>query len=149
MSKRGVDRRVAGSAVLFAALGDPIRLSLVDRLASDGPASITALADRFDVTRQAISKHLQVLAQAGVIAGNRRGREHVWTIDPARLADARAQLDRIAHGWDAALGRLKGYVERDAASTAQPAPRTADPANEWHDGGIPPVSAYISRSSSW
>ena len=110
MSKR--TDRLAGAALLFAALGDPTRLALLDRLAASGPASVTTLADRFDQTRQGISKHLQVLAAAGVIDGRRVGREQVWTLNPRQLVEARRHLDLIARGWDSALTRLKAHVEQ-------------------------------------
>jgi DNA-binding transcriptional ArsR family regulator len=111
MSKRA-DRQLASAALLFAALGDPTRLALLDRLSDGGPASITALADSFALTRQGISKHLQVLATAGVIDGRREGREHVWAINPDRLVEARRHLDLIARDWTSALSRLKAHVER-------------------------------------
>ena len=112
MSKQRVERTVAGAALLFAALGDPTRMALVQRLARGGPASISVLAEKFQTSRQGITKQLQVLADAGIIVGERRGREHVWTINPARLAEAQRHLDIIARGWDDALGRLKAHVER-------------------------------------
>lgn len=112
MSKRA-DKQLVSAALLFAALGDPTRLALLDRLSDDGPASITALAERFDLTRQGISKHLQVLASAGVIDGRREGRAHVWAINPDRLAEARRRLDLISQDWASALSRLKVHVERD------------------------------------
>jgi DNA-binding transcriptional ArsR family regulator len=110
MSKRA-DKQLVSAAILFAALGDPTRLALLDRLSNGGPASITVLADRFDLTRQGISKHLQVLASAGVIDGRREGREHVWAINPDRLAEARRRLDLISQDWASALSRLKTHVE--------------------------------------
>lgn len=105
------DRRLAGAALLFAALGDPTRLLLVQRLSGDGPASISTLADRFAITRQGVTKHLRVLEAAGVIAGERQGREHVWALNPTRLAEGREALALIARGWDDALQRLKAQVE--------------------------------------
>src|SRR4029453_14695701 len=105
MSKR-TDRQLVSAALLFAALGDPTRLALLDRLSDGGPASITTLADSFALTRQGISKHLQVLASAGVIDGRREGREHVWAINPDRLAEARRHLDVIARDWTSVLSRL-------------------------------------------
>ncbi len=102
---------LAATAVIFAALGDPTRLALVERLSRDGPASISLLADRFDLTRQGVTKHLYVLAGAGLVDGRRSGREHVWALNPARLADARRHLDLVARGWDDALARLKRHVE--------------------------------------
>jgi DNA-binding transcriptional ArsR family regulator len=111
MSKRRVELGLAEAALLFAALGDETRLALLRRLAEGGPASITTLAERFRVSRQAITKHLQFLAVAGVIDGKRAGREHVWKLNPARLAEAQRCLDIIARGWDDALGRLKSRLE--------------------------------------
>jgi DNA-binding transcriptional ArsR family regulator len=111
MPKR-IDRGLASAAVLFAALGDPTRLTLLQRLSADGPASISMLADSFrSMTRQGVTKHLQVLAAAGVIEGNRQGREQVWALNPQRLADGRRQLDSIAAGWGEALVRFKKLVE--------------------------------------
>ena len=112
MRKSRIDRQIAGAALLFAALGDPTRLALLHRLSSDGPASISVLADRFAMTRQGVTKHLQVLADAGVIEGSREGREHVWALNPARFEEARRTLDAIAQGWDDALGRLKAHIEQ-------------------------------------
>lgn len=98
--------------MLFAALGDPTRLALLQQLSKGGPASVSTLADRFPaVTRQAVSKHLHVLSSAGVIDGTYRGREHVWAVNPDRLEDGRRHIDLIARKWDDALSRLKAYVE--------------------------------------
>ena len=63
------------------------------------------------MTRQGVTKHLNVLADAGVIDGRREGREHVWALNPERLAEAKRRLDLIARGWDDALARLKAHVE--------------------------------------
>ena len=111
MSKRRVDRAVAGAALLFAALGDPTRLWILQRLSREGPASISMLAENFQTTRQAVTKHLNVLGAAGIIAGERRGREHVWAINTDRLAEAQRHLEVIARGWDGALARLKAHLE--------------------------------------
>lgn len=111
MSKRRIERGLAGAAVLFAALGDETRLSLLQRLSQGGPASISTLAEDFEVTRQGITKHLHVLAAAGVIDGRRAGREHVWAMNPARLAQAIRHIETISRGWDDALGRLKAHLE--------------------------------------
>jgi DNA-binding transcriptional ArsR family regulator len=101
------------AAPIFAALGDPTRLSIVLRLGQKGPQSITRLTDRVDVTRQAVTKHLSVLEDAGLVKSATRGRERIWELAPERLDDARAQLDRISQSWDAALDRLKALVESD------------------------------------
>jgi DNA-binding transcriptional ArsR family regulator len=103
--------RVRDAAPLFAALGDATRLRLLHRLSTHGPESIARLSSRSQVSRQAITKHLDVLAKAGLVRGNRRGREHIWELAPARLADARAYLESISRQWDDALDRLKSFVE--------------------------------------
>lgn len=71
--------------------------------------SLTADAD---VTRQAVAKHLRVLADAGLVRGRREGRESVWEIEPERLQVARRSLDLISARWDAAIDRLRALVER-------------------------------------
>jgi DNA-binding transcriptional ArsR family regulator len=103
--------RVADAAVLFAALGDETRLRLLRQLSEAGPASISELAHNFRVSRQAITKHLRFLAVASIIRGKRAGREHVWTLNPSRLAEAQRCLDIIARSWGDALGRLKAHLE--------------------------------------
>jgi DNA-binding transcriptional ArsR family regulator len=114
MSKARVERQIAGAALLFAALGDPTRLALVHRLSSKGPTSISTLAQSCgDISRQGVTKHLQVLAAAGIVEGRREGREHVWTLNAARVEEARRSLDVIARHWDDAFERLKAQVERE------------------------------------
>jgi hypothetical protein len=63
------------------------------------------------VTRQAITKHLRVMERSGLVRCARRGRESVWQLDQRRLADARRYLDTISQQWDAALLRLRDFVE--------------------------------------
>jgi DNA-binding transcriptional ArsR family regulator len=99
------------SAPLFAALGDKTRLRLVARLCDDGPMSITGLTEGSTVTRQAITKHLRVLEEAGLMRSKRQGRESVWLLDLKSLEDARRYLDLISKRWDDALGRLREFVE--------------------------------------
>jgi DNA-binding transcriptional ArsR family regulator len=111
MSKGRIDRSLTGAALLFAALGDPTRLALLQRLSDEGPASISVLAETFDITRQGVTKHLHVLSEAGVIDGSRQGREQVWALNPRRLAEGQRCLEVIARGWDDALARLKAHVE--------------------------------------
>jgi DNA-binding transcriptional ArsR family regulator len=112
MSKRRIERQIAEAALLFAALADQTRLALVQRLSEQGPASISSLSANFQISRQAITKHLHSLAAAGIIEGVREGREHVWTLNPNRLVDAQRCLDIITRGWDHALSRLKDQLEQ-------------------------------------
>jgi DNA-binding transcriptional ArsR family regulator len=102
---------LGGAAPLFAALGDETRLALVARLSAAGPQSITRLTRGSAVTRQAITKHLTVLAGAGLVHDMRRGRERIWELDTERLDEVRRWLDQIEQQWDEALNRLKAFVE--------------------------------------
>jgi len=103
--------RVRDAAPLFAALGAETRLRLLVRLSSGGPGSIARLSAKSRVSRQAITKHLEVLSEAGLVRSFRRGRECIWELEPKRLADAREYLARISSQWDDALDRLKRLVE--------------------------------------
>lgn len=102
---------VRDAAPLFAALGDETRLALLVRLCNNGPDSIVGLSQKAKVSRQAITKHLDVLANAGLVSGERCGRQHIWKFAPERLDDAHAYLDRIGAQWDSALSRLAKLVE--------------------------------------
>jgi predicted transcriptional regulator len=101
-----------GAATIFAALGDETRLELVLRLSREGPLSITRLSDGFAMTRQAITKHLRTMEQAGVVRSTSRGRESLWQVEPRRLAEAQRQLEIISAQWDHTLDRLRRFVER-------------------------------------
>lgn len=101
----------SGNAALFAALGDPTRLSLVARLSSGGPLSIARLTEGTDVTRQAVTKHLHVLRGAGLVRSTRAGRQSLWELDARRLEAARKYLETVSRRWDEALDRLKLHVE--------------------------------------
>lgn len=103
------------AAPLFAALGDETRLVLVARLSNNGPRSITGLSAGLSVTRQAITKHLYVLARAGVVRHVRRGREQIWRLEPERLDVARSFLAEMSRRWDARLDRLRHLVENSSA----------------------------------
>jgi DNA-binding transcriptional ArsR family regulator len=102
---------VARSAPVFAALGDETRLRLLSRLGGEGPLSIARLTTGTRVTRQAVTKHLHVLADAGLARGVRHGREQLWEVEPAPLQEARRTLDLVSQRWDEALDRLKASVE--------------------------------------
>ena len=109
MSARRLRPKV--TAPIFAALGDETRLGIVARLSAGGPMSIAHLTRDASVTRQAITKHLHVLAHAGLARSARLGRETVWKFQPEPLDAARHCLDGISAQWDAALDRLKTFVE--------------------------------------
>ncbi len=104
-------REVVRTAPMFAALGDETRLALVARLSSEGPLSITRLTAGSAVTRQAVTKHLNVLATAGLVSDLRQGRERIWELEPQQMEAARTYLDHVSKRWDAALDRLSRFVE--------------------------------------
>jgi len=112
MARRASRRpRARHAADVFAALGDPTRLALVDKLADGTRRSIAQLSEDEPVTRQAITKHLRVLEDARLVRSERAGRENLYVLDPARIAEARSYIDEVARRWDEALGRLQAFVQ--------------------------------------
>jgi DNA-binding transcriptional ArsR family regulator len=117
-SSRGATALELDDAVpVFAALGDATRLGLVGRLSTGGPLSITRLSEGTGVTRQAVTRHLYALGDAGLVTHARRGRERVWELNRNRLDIAKRYLDQISREWDAAAERLRAFVEDDDGST--------------------------------
>lgn len=105
--------RLADAAPVFAALGDPTRLQIIQRLCHEGPMPIVRLTDGAKVTRQAVTKHLEALAEAGLVRSAREGRERIWTVEPKRLVAASRYLDQISKQWDDAIERLRAFVESE------------------------------------
>ena len=105
-------RRPEAAAPVFAALGDPIRLTLVRTLADGQVRSLGELAEGLPVTRQAVAKHLRVLEGAGLVSSVRAGRETRFAFRPDRVGEMRAYLGEIGGQWEDALLRLKGHLER-------------------------------------
>ncbi len=103
---------IADAAPVFAALGDETRLRLVSRLSCEEPISISRLTAGEHVTRQAITKHLRVLESAGIVVGERKGREQIWSLEARRIEDARAWLEEVSASWDRKLDRLRALVEK-------------------------------------
>ncbi|PWJ74465.1 ArsR family transcriptional regulator [Pseudaminobacter salicylatoxidans] len=103
--------RAADPAPIFAALGDPTRLSLLTRLSDGQSRSIASLSVDTRLTRQAITKHLHVLESAGLVTSSRIGRESRFAFQPDAVAEAKAYLDTVSRQWDDALSRLRAFVE--------------------------------------
>jgi DNA-binding transcriptional ArsR family regulator len=103
--------RVIKIASAFAALGDPIRLAIFARLCGDGPLPTVKLNHGINLSRQGLTKHLWILADAGLVRSDRVGRDRSWHIETDQLAKARAYLDQISAQWDARLARLRSLVE--------------------------------------
>ena len=113
MSRPEAAVTLAEPAPVFAALADPTRLELISRLGRGRPHSISELATDLPLTRQAVTKHLRLLEQAGIVTSERVGRETRFDLTPAPLRAACSYLDRISEQWDGALSRLRALVEND------------------------------------
>ena len=98
-------------ATIFAALGEPTRIGLIDQLGDGAPRSISTLARDLPISRQALTKHLRVLEGAGLATVERDGRETLYRIDPAGLLAAEAWIGTVSRQWDSAIDRLKRHVE--------------------------------------
>lgn len=116
MSGRNTIDTAPEPAVLFAALGDRTRLSLIATLSDGQTRSIAQLAEGFSLTRQGVTKHLRVLQQAGVVASTQVGREQRFVFKPQPITEARDYLERVGAQWDAAIRRLARLVDADAVS---------------------------------
>jgi len=98
-------------ANVFAALGDSTRLKLVAALCSGGVFSIAQLTASTDISRQGVTKHLKVLADAGVVKDMRIGRERLWQLEPGQIEEAKHMLEIIGREWEVALAKLKAFAE--------------------------------------
>jgi DNA-binding transcriptional ArsR family regulator len=105
IAKRGI------YAPVFAALGDPTRLSLVAKLCGGAPCSISTLTEDTQLTRQAVTKHLRVLQQAHLVHSVRTGRESRFALNPEPIEAVKQYLDLVSKQWDDALDRLCTFVE--------------------------------------
>jgi DNA-binding transcriptional ArsR family regulator len=102
------------AVAVFTALADPVRRAILNSLAQDGPATVTDLAARLPITRQAVAKHLTLLVDAGMIkAGEPDGRRVRYRIDAAPIRDALRWLTLLANDWDDRLGALARHLESD------------------------------------
>jgi len=114
MSRRSLSGRTAkrrAPAPVFAALGDETRLALVAKLSGGQPRSISQLTHGSRLTRQAITKHLQVLERAELVRSTHVGRENLFELNPEPIDEMKKYLDRVSELWDRKLARLKSFVE--------------------------------------
>lgn len=101
------------TALGFAALGEPLRLALIERLIAEGPLPTARLAERAGITRQGLTKHLEVLESARLLTSRKAGRQRLWAVQGARLTLLRRRLERLSAQWDARLEALRAMVEDD------------------------------------
>jgi DNA-binding transcriptional ArsR family regulator len=101
---------------VFEALGDPGRRALVEAVAARGDATATELAAQLPVTRQAVSKQLVALADAGLLRSTRSGRENRYEVTPEPLGDAVAWMVEVGGAWDERLAKLRRALARGRAA---------------------------------
>lgn len=101
------------AVAVFTALADPTRRAVLNELARAGPATVTDLAHRLPITRQAVAKHLGLLVEAGLVHLDQpSGRRHPYRLDPAPIRAAQRWLAALAHEWDDRLAALRRHLDR-------------------------------------
>ncbi len=98
-------------AHIFAALGDETRLSLIARLCRVSRQSISQLAEGTNLTRQAVTKHLQILERVGLVRSVRKGRETLFEFEAAPIETMTQYLDLVASQWDKKLADLQAFLD--------------------------------------
>lgn len=114
-----------GVGGVFAALADPTRRHVVAHLADGGSATATELAGTLPISRQAVCKHLDLLAEAGLVTASRHGREVRFTLSAVALADAASWMARVGGRWDARLAALSRHVDTGRRGKAEAIPPEA------------------------
>ena len=94
----------------FAALGDPTRMAILSRLASQGDLTVQELAEPFAMSLPAVSQHLKMLERAGLIARGRDGQKRPCSLRPGRLVEAMGWLNHTREAWEARLDRLERFL---------------------------------------
>jgi DNA-binding transcriptional ArsR family regulator len=102
----------------FAALADPSRRAILERLRA-GEARVTEIAQPFDLSLNAVSKHLKVLERAGVVRREVRGREHFFSLDPIPLSDASDWIERYRRFWEDRLDALQAFLVKQQQSQVE------------------------------
>jgi DNA-binding transcriptional ArsR family regulator len=112
-------QRTADTSLLFNALVDPTRRSLVAYLAEHSPRTATELARTYPMTRQGIHKHLTLLRSAGLVEWEQQGRDKRYSLTPRPLSQLVRWANEISAVWDARLLRLKALVEGQTDDTEE------------------------------
>lgn len=101
------------TGTVFAAVADPTRRMLLERLRSEGPRSISELAADLPITRQAVAKHLALLHDAGLVRDRKQGRERLQELNPLPLREVDDWLGPYAEAWDQRLAALQRHLEEN------------------------------------
>ena len=97
---------------VFSALSDPTRRAVIRSLSEEGPSTVSELAARLPVTRQAVTKHLEALAEAGLVASDARGRGARFRLTPRPRTDAMRWMADVGGEWDERLEALRTHLAR-------------------------------------
>jgi DNA-binding transcriptional ArsR family regulator len=106
---------------LWSAIADPSRRRVLDLLVRNGEVSASWLSGRVPFSRQAVSKHLVVLEESGLVSRRKQGREVLYGVDAARLDEATRAMADLAAQWDRRLARIKRLAEATHAARQQKA----------------------------
>lgn len=98
---------------VFNALGDPTRRDIINTLTTQGAKTATQISETMQITRQGVSKHLNILADAGLITSEKQGRELYYSLTPQPLNQATRWIQSIEEKWDKRLSALREFVEQD------------------------------------
>ncbi len=104
---------------IFQAIAAPIRRELIESLARNGDQSLSTLADSYSISRQAVTRHIQVLAQSGVVLVHKIGREQICQLDAAALKEVQQWVSFYEQFWDDKLDTLGGYLKRTTEENAE------------------------------
>ena len=106
----------ANARDVFHAIADPTRRRILDALAED-ESPVSRLLPMFDISQPAVSQHLRVLREAGLVDERRSGRKRIYSISPDRLAEVSQWIARYERFWNKRLDRLGDYLDKNAAAT--------------------------------
>ena len=96
---------------VFAALADPTRLGIVDMLAQAGELSASQISSKFDSTASAISQHLKVLREAGLVLVQKRAQQRIYQLDTVQMAEIKDWVDLRTRQWNDRLDSFDNYVQ--------------------------------------
>ncbi len=100
------------NTIVFTALSDPTRLTIVDTLATRGALAASEICRMFNSTPSAISQHLKVLREAGLTHVTKRGQHRVYSLDPTKMTEAQHWLQERTNQWNARLDAMESYIEQ-------------------------------------
>jgi DNA-binding transcriptional ArsR family regulator len=107
---------------VFAALADPTRRAIIERL-SRGEARVTQIAAPFDMSLNAVSKHIRVLEASGVVERHRKGRDHILSVNTRSLDEVDGWIGQTRRFWDERLDAMEGLL-RELRKDSRPGPRS-------------------------